>query len=132
MKSACSIFLILAILLVGIAWMILMSTINSSTTALNVQVSGVVDEVLLYRTTDANHPVADIHTGGRDVQQVINLTNTAGRSYLRTLPPAQYYFTAVKGPNTYRGGIICCATSLLQQHRSLIINDLGRWEQSTQ
>jgi pantothenate kinase len=118
------------LLLVAALWVLFISYINTRSTEVTVHVSGSVDEVLFYKTSDEQTPVATIQTNGKDVTQKVLLRNGSGFSILTQTDPEQYYFVTKQGSNTYHGGIICCQMGIIQRQETLDIKGLDQWQQT--
>ena len=125
--------IVLGVLMVfWLAWFSLMGFINSRSATVNVTVSGSVDEVTFYKTSNPGEEVARIVTGGQEQQQTLRLPATAGYSFWRQMPPAQYHFVTRQGDQTYDGGPVCCTVGLRPPAVKLVIRGLSDWEQSTE
>jgi pantothenate kinase len=118
------------LLLIAALWVVFISYINTRSTEVTVNVSGSVDQVQFFKTTDEQTPVATIQTNGEDVTQKVLLKNGSGFSILKQTDPEQYYFVTMQNGNTYRGGIICCQMGIIQRHETLDITGLDQWQQS--
>ncbi|MBL8055997.1 MAG: hypothetical protein JNK29_04830 [Anaerolineales bacterium] len=115
-----------------LAWSSWMGLVNTRTTRLEIGVAGQLDEVAIYKTTQPDTPVAVVRPNGQDAAEVLQLRNAEAYSFLVQSPPAQYYFVARKGAETYRSEVICCETGfkLAQPVIRLGISDLNEWVQT--
>lgn len=118
----------LVVLLIGLGWMSLMAYVNSRTTALEVRVSGKLDEVRFYREAYSDQSVASIVTHGQDVAAVVELVNSADAPLFRQGEPTLYYFEVVKGGSALRGRTICCSTGFANKRAYLTIRDARDWD----
>jgi hypothetical protein len=119
----------LSVLFAGLAWIALMAYLNSRTTALDVRVAGLIDEVRFYQAARPEQPVATLRTEGQDLSAWVELRNTAEASHWFQGAPAQYYFVAVRGSESYRSTSVCCETGFFSQRGLLTIQDLDDWQQ---
>jgi hypothetical protein len=76
--------------------------------------------------------VATVRTNGQDTTQAIELRNAEAYSFLVQSPPAQYFFVARQGAETYQSDVICCETGfqLAQPVIQLGISGLNEWVQT--
>ncbi len=105
-----------------------MSFINTRFTRLQVQVTGTVDEVRIFRSDEPVTPVAVIQTNGVDTTRMVKLRSADAFSPFYQSAPASYSFTARQEDQVYQGGKICCETSILDQRINLIISGLSEWQ----
>ena len=118
------------LVLIAALWVVFISYINTRSTEVTVHVSGSVDQVQFFKTSDEQTPVATIQTNGKDTTQQVLLKNGSGFSILKQTDPEQYYFVTKQDGNTYRGGIICCQMGIIQRQETLDIKSLDQWQQS--
>ena len=117
-------------MLISVVWFLFMTYVNSRTDTLHVQVSGTIDEVDFYLLTNPDQSVATITTHGQDTQSTVKLAGIAGLVWLVQAKPAQYYFIAKQGEQTYQSRVFCCQSGLMQARLNLIIRGLKEWEVS--
>jgi hypothetical protein len=122
-------WIVIAIVLLGVAWVWLMGSINSRHTSLDVRVSGSVERVLFYAVDEPSAPVAHIVTRGQDAQLTVDLANAARHSLWAQSAPAQYYFITTAGEENYRSPTVCLETEIVDRQQSLVIRGLRDWEQ---
>lgn len=115
------------LILAAAGWMMWISFLNTRTQTTQVIVSGSVDEVLIYRTTEPNRPVIAIQTGGQDTTRTVELPAAEAFSPFVQSRPAQYFFAARAGSQTHRGSLFCCETGLRRENGTLIIDGLQEW-----
>ena len=120
------------LVLVFLAWTSFMGFVNTRTTRVEISVAGTVDEVVIYKATHAETPVATVTTNGQDSTQTVELRNAEAYSFLTQSPPAQYYFVSRLGTETYQSDVICCETgfTLTQPLIDLRISGLKDWAQT--
>ena len=116
-------------LLIGLAWFLFMSYVNTRTMTYQVQVAGSVDEVSFYKATHPETPVKTIITNGEDTVASVELTKGSGFSFVMHSEPAQYYFVTKQGEASFQSSVICCKAGLEQTHASLEIRGLQEWKQ---
>ena len=114
--------------LISVVWFLFVTFVNSRTDTLQVQVTGSVDEVDFYLVTNPDQPIATIVTHGQDTQSTVRLAGVAGLVWLVQAKPAQYYFVAKQGEQTYQSHVVCCESGLEQTHMNLVIRGLTEWE----
>jgi hypothetical protein len=117
-------------LLIGVAWLLFMTRVNSQTVTFQVQVAGTVDEVSFYQMTNPDQPVATITTNGQDTSRAVELAKAGGLVWMVQVEPAQYYFVTKQGEETYQSNIICCEAGQDQTSASLVIRGLKEWEKT--
>jgi hypothetical protein len=119
---------LMTVLFLSIVWISFMSYVNSRTTMVTVQVSGTVDEVRFVKQADPEPAVAVVKTQGKATQATVELRNTMENSFLFQGSPEQYDAIVIQGESSRRLKSICCKTSLTQQQRLLIVDDLVHWQ----
>ncbi len=110
-----------------VAWTAYMGYANTRVTTLDVNVAGAVDEVRFYKASDPEHAFAQITTGGAAATQSITFRTSARYSFLAQTPPAEVYFVAQAGAETFESPAVCCTLGLADARRSLTINSLTEW-----
>ncbi len=121
-----------AAIVLFLAWASWMGLVNTRTTRVEISVAGRVDEVAIFKATRPDTPVATVRTNGQDTTQAIELRNAEAYSFLAQSPPAQYYFVARQGAETYQSDVICCETGfrLTPPVIQLGISGLNEWVQT--
>ncbi len=114
-------------LLMVVVWFLFMTYVNTRTVTLQVQVAGRVDEVSFYLATNPDQPVATITTQGQDISTTVELPKADGLVWLVQARPAQYYFVATQGGETYQSNYVCCESGLQQATGNLVISGLKEW-----
>ncbi len=132
MRKSPARFLTIAIPSAVLLFMAAMSIINSRITRLQVQVTGAVDEVRIFRSDDSVNPIAVIQTNGVDTTLVVKLRSSESFSPFLQTAPASYSFTTHQGGQVYQGRKICCETGLLDQRITLTISGLSEWQEVDQ
>lgn len=119
----------LLLLLFVLAWIVLVSYINTRTTTLQVQVSGTVEEVLFYQEGHPDELVGSIQTHGKDLSTEVVLHNTVKNGLIFTSPPASYYFISKVGDEIFHSTQVCCSTGVFNQTGYIEITDLHSYQQ---
>ncbi len=122
--------LFLEIILLSLVFLFMagMTFINTRVTRVQVQVTGAVDEVRIFRSDDLVNLVAAIQTNGVDTTQVVKLHSAEGFSPFHQTAPASYTFTTRQVDQVFQGRKICCKTSLVDQKSNLTISGLSEWQ----
>ncbi len=127
-----SIIGIVIVILIGIVWAVLMEHINTRKTVLDVQMSGNLDEVRFYKTAGTDKPLVILQVNGNAMSQFVELPNADRILFGLQSKPAQYYFVATKGGQSYQSPPICCETGFSDKKGTLVIRGLNDWEISDQ
>jgi hypothetical protein len=114
--------------LIACGWMMWMSFLNTRTTTTQFIVSGAVDEVTIYRSTEPEQPVLRIETNGQATTRRVELRTTEAFSPFVQSPPAQYYFVIRAGEQAQRGRLFCCETGLHPENGTLTVKGLADWD----
>lgn len=126
-----SIIGLLVVVLIGIVWFFVMEHINTRKTYVDVQMSGTLDRVRFFKVGQADLPLVTLEGNGNAMSKVVELPNSARKLFGMQAQPAQYYFVATEGGQSYQSAVICCETGFSDKKETLIIRGLNDWEVSS-